>query len=550
MGRYGRCSNNGWHNVLFEFISVFCVLNVIVPTKRLGDSMINIKRRKRQAFENSNVLITGVMNSISNKDILNKKVCLIYNIDELNSLIKDIEPELLSLAQSLQPDWAIPIVLQVIGELFYGRYTQYKHIGNYFKRSLAYLWQNSCTPHGDYKNVARLERLISLCYVIETLYSFRKMFVAIPNLWFSFENGHAIIPNEFHADFLNFGMMVSGKGKRFRVAETNSRLMNECPRPFLQGLIRVLDGEQPRQIEVFRGTFYEDVPGIENSECAKFWKEVFCRFSLYLATLLSCGDSEQPENVVLFKEFAIVCPDKYLTQDIAENSFWKLNWFKHQSAECYGNLIVAKPIMRISPNGDFATSPVLIGDSLNHFVENQLLGYSTRSPYLNLPSKIFKDAFSEKFEDQCIQLFRNHGFVAGHILETGVWKTQNENITLGFSGENLFGEVDVFAFHPDRHIAFLIECKVLLDVQDSRSYQNIVSKLKDDSEGFRFKLRKKASWIRKAFDLNFGLGIEPVMILLTDIPLPVLGANDEEIAITDYGRLEYWLETVDDKIIE
>ena len=226
----------------------------------------------------------------------------------------------------------------------------------------------------------------------------------------------------------------------------------------------------------------------------------------------------EPEDVVLFEEFAIICPERYFTQDIVENSFWKYAWFKQQLAECYGNLIVARPIMRISPNGCFATSPVLIGDSLNQFVEKQLLGYPTRNPYLNLPGKIFKDAFSEKFEDQCIQLFRNHGFISGHILETGIWKTQNGNNNLSFSGENLYGEVDVFACHPDLPIAFLVECKVLLDVQDSRSYQNIVSKLKDDSEGFKFKLRRKANWIQKALNHCYGFDIEPLMLLITDIP--------------------------------
>lgn len=510
--------------------------------------MINITRRKRQAFENSSTIIKGVLNSINNNRILTEQVCQIHNVNELDHLINDIEPELFSLAQSLQPDWAIPIVLQIIGELYYGRYTQYKDICNYFKRSLAYLWQNSHIPHGNYKNIARLERLICLCYVIETLYAFRKMFIAVPDFWFSFETGHAVIPDAFHTDFLNFGMLASGKGKRFRVAETNSRLMNEQAAPFFQGLLSILDGKPPREIEVLKGTFYADVPGIENSECARFWKEVFFRYSFYLATLASCEDVYKPEDVVLFEEFAIAIPETYLTQDVVQNSFWKHDWFKQQLAECYGNLIVSKPIIRISPNGDFATSPVLIGDSLNQFVEKQLLGYSTRSPYLNLPSKIFKDAFSEKFEEQCIQLLRKHGFLAGHISETGIWKTQHESINLRITGENLYGEVDVFAYHPGTSIAFLIECKVLLDVQDSRSYQNIVSKLKDDSEGFKFKLRKKAGWIQKSFTLHYGFHIEPFMFLVTDIPLPVLDADDKDITIVDYSRLEYLLEMLDEKI--
>ena len=82
----------------------------------------------------------------------------------------------------------------------------------------------------------------------------------------------------------------------------------------------------------------------------------------------------------------------------------------------------------------------------------------------------------------------------------------------------------------------------------SRSYQNVVSKLKDDSEGFKFKLRRKASWIQKAFNQHYSSNIEPIMLLITDIPLPVLTADDEDITIADYCQLEYLLEIENEKI--
>lgn len=510
--------------------------------------MINIERRKRQAHENFDTIITGIYGDIKNKRVLIEKQSEIRSLDELDDIIQEIEPKLLLLAQSLQPDWAIPIIIQAIGELYYGKYTQYSFVGNYFKRSLAYLWQNAGVPHGDYKNIGCLQELIGFCYVIETLYSFRKMFIAIPHFYLHFQNGHVFVPEEYHHEIMNFGALASGRGKRFRIAEINSSLMNELSTPFYAGLISVLNGKSPREIEIFKNTFYEEIPGIENVECSRFWKEVFCRYSLYLATLAQLDDSEDASSVIIFKEFAVLIEEIYLTQEIVENSFWKKDWFKNKIPECYGNLLVEKPIIRISPQGDFATSSVLIGDSLNWFVESQLLGYPTRNPYLNLPNKIFQNAFSQKFEDQCIELFRSHGFLSGHILETGVWKTQKENINLNIPDETLFGEIDVFACHPKLPIAFLVECKVLLDVQDSRSYQNIASKLKYDSEGFRFKLKEKAAWIQKTFNFHYGVELEPLALLVTDIPLPILGIDDEDITITDFAHMEYVLEYADDQI--
>ena len=501
-------------------------------------------RRRRQAQENTEPLILAVAHTLSGYDSFYPKAVKIHNREELDGLIREIEPGVAALAQSLYPDWAIPIVLQAVGELYYGKYKRYDSCGNYFKRAVAYLWQDSTIPHGEYKNMDGLTKLVCQCYMLETLYSLRIIFMAIPDFWFSFENGYAVIPKVYQASFEEFASLASGKGKRLRIAEVNSELMTGQMQEFFPALRSVLDGKPPREIAIFQGTFYEKVPGIENEACARFWKEVFFRYNLYFFTLTQCIEGHPPTAVTLFPEFAVVGTEKYLTQEIVTNSFWTSKWFKKQSPERYGNLLVDKPIVRISPDGDFATSPVLIGDSLNQFVEKQLLRYSTRDPYLSMPDHIFKDAFSEEFENQCIELFRKRGYLAGHVSEKGIWKHQTGSVDLNFSAEKLYGEIDVLACHTQWPISILVECKVLLDAQDSKSYQNMVSKLRDDSEGFRNKLRKKAAWISGSFRSRFHFPVEPLMVLATDIPMPVLQADDSDIHLTYFSNLEAILDTI------
>ena len=503
---------------------------------------VNFKRRKHQAQENVGSLITDVCGVFQSDESLIDRELEIHNLEELDQLIRDIEPDVLAIAQSLHPDWAIPIVIQAIGEIYYGQYSQYAFAGNYFKRSLTYLWQNSCTLHGEFKNLMRLQTLIKMSYMMETLYSSRKMFFANPELYLVFYNGHVNIPEKFREDFLRFGLLNVGKGKRFRIAEVNSKLMNEQSLLFMAGLIGILNGESPRKIPVFQNTFYEHVPGIENSECALFWKEVFFRFSAYISAIRQLDESEDACSVVLFNEYAATVNPKYFTQEIVENSFWKQDWFRCTDPEVRGNLVVERPILRISPQGAFATSAVLLGDSLNNFVEAQLMGYPTRTPYLKLPGTIFKNAFSEKFEDQCIELFREYGFQAGHVLESGVWKKQKKDAMLSVPSEKLYGEVDVLAYHTNLSVAFLVECKVLLDVRDSRSYQNLSAKLKDDSECFKDKLRKKGAWIQKALSSRYNQPITPYMMLVTDIPMPILGVEEEDIAVIQFQQLQEFLE--------
>lgn len=510
--------------------------------------MINLTRRKRQAQENTGPLILAVARTLTTYEIFYPKTAKIHSREELDGLIREIEPGVVALAQSLYPDWAIPIVLQAVGELYYGAYKQFNFCGNYFKRAVAYLWQNSVVPHGTHKNMDGLIKLVCQCYMLEILYSLRILFIAIPDFYFSFKNGYVFIPNEHQGAFQEFSFLSSGKGKRLRIAEVNSKLMNEQMQAFLPALRSVLDGKPPSEIAIFQKTFYEKIPGIENEACARFWKEIFFRYNLYFFTLAQCIDGSPPTAVTLFPEFAVMGMEKYLTQKIITNSFWNRTWFEKQSRERYGNLLVDKPVVRISPGGDFATSPVLIGDSLNQFVEQQLLRYSTRDPYLSMPDHIFRDAFSEEFENQCIELFQKRGYLAGHVSEKGIWKHQTGSVDLNFSVEKLYGEIDVLACHTQWPVSILVECKVLLDAQDSRSYQNMVSKLRDDSEGFRGKLRKKADWVSGSLQSRFPFPVTLMMVLVTDIPMPVLQSDDTDIFLTYFSNLKDTLDSIETQL--
>lgn len=505
--------------------------------------MINLKRRKRQASENSEIVLNAFLEGISNREtIIELLECgnVIKSELELETMIKKMENEVKTIVSVMEPSWAIPIIIEIIGKLYYGKFKNHVFSGPIFKRALSYLWNNLYTQHGEQKNIKQLTKLLLYCYTIESLYSYKKMFFVVPEFYLYFEKGHIGVPKEYKEIFNEFGYMLRGKGKRLRVAETNTYLMLTKTVDFLKGLLSVLTGKSPKEIEVFKNTFYEMIPGIENEECKKFWQQVFLRYAFFIGILVQLKEDEDGTEVFMFREFEIEIPEGILTQEVAENIFWKKKWFQKQNKEIYSNLIVDRPILRISETGDFATSAVIIGDSINNFIEKQIFGYAGQVE-MNLPREIFKKAFSDPFEEMCIDYFRKQGFIAGHILESGVWKIQNQNIDLKVIEDELFGEVDVFAYYPETNICFLIECKVLHDIQDTRSYKNIVAKLKDDSEEYRAKLRKKSIWIKKVLEKMNMIDVEVVKILLTDLPLPIID-GDDDILLLDFYRLRNMIE--------
>lgn len=506
--------------------------------------MINLVRRKRQASQNAGIIIEKFADDINKRIPLcnvKEEIKEVKSEAELDCIIKVVEQEVNDIVSAMESDWAIPVIMEAVGKIYYGSYKQYRVYGTTFKRALAYFWDNIFRFHGEQKNINQIIRLLFRCFALEELYSYKKIFWAIPDFYCFFCKGYIEVPEIFMDSIFELGKLNAGRGKRLRVAESNSKLMNATGIDYFKALFGVLQGENPQKISVFKGTFYEKIPGIENAECKKFWQELFFRYSFYIAALL---ESEEGTDVILFREFGVELPEGFITQESVKNSFWQREWFQKQSRERYGNLIVERPIMRISENGDFATSPVLIGDSINSFIEKQIFNYATRNSDIRLPSEIFRTAFSEPFEQNCIDYFRSLGFTAGHVSEGEIWKTQNGNINMKTVETSLYGEIDVLAYQPEREVLLLIECKVLNDVEDTRTYKNLIAKLKEDSEGYKDKLLKKEAWLKEAFSIYYKKDIEPVLILLTDIPLPVIEFDDNKIIYTDFVKLKRTMDII------
>lgn len=504
--------------------------------------MLNYKRRKRQANENSDIIITEFAQMIQNSEQLYPGTYHIHNDAEFMALVGKVRDEVRAKANCIHPDWSIPIILEAIGRMYYGNQQDNKAYGPIFKRALVYLWDTNGDVVPVNKNLESLREVLRLCFVLEELYGYRKFFLISEEFSFTVEDGYVFCDEQYKPMIMEFARLIQGRGRRMRIADTNSQLMNEHAIEFFQALVNVLSGTEPSKIALFSGTFYEHIPGISDKECKKFWQSVFFRYVFYISTLKSeCEDGADGKDfvpsVTLFPEFAIELPEGFFTQEIVEDTFWRRDWLRQQEDERYGNLIVERPIMRISQNGDFATCSVLIGDSINYFIESQILNYTSRSPRINLPPDVFKEAISAPFEDKVIDGLRELGFLAGHVTENGIWETQKGAINLNWSKDiTLYGEVDALAYNPERNEAILVECKVLNDVRDYKSYKNIVAKLVDDSEGFRVKLRNKSKWVNQALSVYYETKAEAACVLLTDIPIPIVDSSQEDIILTYYER--------------
>lgn len=110
--------------------------------------MINYKRRKRQAHENSKIIIERFSKEIDNREVLYPGVYHIFTEKDLMVVIKKVLQDVRLRAEKIEPDWSIPIILGSIGKLYYGNQKEAINYGTTFKRALVYLWDvkiNNCS---------------------------------------------------------------------------------------------------------------------------------------------------------------------------------------------------------------------------------------------------------------------------------------------------------------------------------------------------------------------------------------------------------------------
>lgn len=88
---------------------------------------------------------------------------------------------------------------------------------------------------------------------------------------------------------------------------------------------------------------------------AKNFGKVYIRDILFSGLRLSTNvwknrkkEEDFCPSVTLFPEFSLIINPDYCTQEIVKDIFWTKKWIKSKDNELYSNLIVERPILRIT----------------------------------------------------------------------------------------------------------------------------------------------------------------------------------------------------------
>jgi hypothetical protein len=343
---------------------------------------------------------------------------------------------------------------------------------------------------------------------------------------------------------------ASGGGTLQRFSGDTVRRMADDPVAFLLSICTVLAGESPATRRTLAGTYLSAMPGA--SVAPRYWLALAARLLLLeTARRIARPVHDDPRGITIMglsgSEIYGPAAERLTWRDLAllqremNACFWKRKWLSDvRAGQEESHAFVDRPACRIARGRPlYVTSARNIVDSLTALTERAVGPYPGPTPYA-LPPRVFERLVSKPFEVGVIQLFRQHGFVAGEVTIKGAWLTQQGAVERPTGIQRPGGQIDLLAWHPTGHV-IVADCKILQLPYTESALTNLWKKLHEDEHGFRPKLQKNAKWSRE-FLAACGMSVNRSdTIIILDQPLHAWHQSGDVI-ITDYpdlaGKLE------------
>jgi hypothetical protein len=450
--------------------------------------------------------------------------------------------------REISPYIAIPVLLQAVTDFYYGNQQKERMpwLGTSLKITLSLIWGNVHESEGNLKNsIKELSAIVKIAGLFEQLdnsmtilETFGEGIVEVR------PDGIYPVDMNLRKSYFLFQETFKRRGLTFRTLGQIGPFIYENPFALANAIEDVLRGEPFKAQEYFKGTIFDTITQIAPDNF-QFWTELWVRITMMIHTMgIRATVTQNPYGVTIFEDYPVISADgfgKANIQQYIKNIFWRRDWYKTRiagSAFDMNNMIVERPVLRITnQQGIYATSSILIADSINWFIESSVLNYQGLGG-IPLSNLVFKKHISAHFENQVCDSFRIHHFLAGLVNGKGTWITEQGNLPLVHNQkEPMPGEIDVLAFHPMTHELFIIECKVLAHPYGKSRLKNVVNKLGElDSEGFHSKLRKKIEWIKNTDIFSVYPVSQFVGLILTDQLMPT--TRKDGFQVIDFENLD------------
>ncbi|MDT9722800.1 hypothetical protein QVE09_28295 [Paenibacillus sp. ClWae2A] len=477
-------------------------------------------------------------------DLHKKEISDFENSNEIKLILDKLKKDTSTLAETISVYHSLPILIETVTQCYYSGPNKLKTMGMGIKMAISLIWKNEINNNvfSESKSLKDIKKLVSNCFQIERLETLLHVYMLYEDTKRDAEVTDSNI-YKFMGNFKKKSIM------KFRTVGFSVEVFLENYSEALFSVMRVINGAEPKDISLFSNTIFCEIP----SNNINFWSGLWARLML-LVVSSQVRERIGLDNmgVCIFGEVPIntsfsARKKKIIDKEI-ENCFWTKSWYEKSSGRDLSGLIVDRPVLRISDKL-FISSSTAIVDSISWYIETTIMNeqypYSPGKKIIDKNGKkidLFKKFISGAFENEISDMLDKFGFLSGNVSDKGLWKTPKGDIKLYNDHASLPGEIDVLAYHKEKKLLLVIECKVLSFIMDYNRLKNMLSKTgASDSEKFHRKLSKKITWVESTNYFKYEIHKEGIVgVICLDHDFPLLG--DGEFIVLHKGVLAKFLE--------
>lgn|GEM_PF-5510247 len=381
--------------------------------------------------------------------------------EKFDELIQFYDSSVKTLAQSISPVWALTVCIAIIENVTNGLREEEveTEIHLVAKTAIVYFYGQKTRDFQMDNNANRIKEMFINIALLHNLFTLSKMLEVVPDKDIIFINNSVRIGEANREFFDQYKKAMKDRGARQRSAFTNTRLMKKYAGAYISGVKRVLDGENPRDIQVFEDSIFSIFPPIEKLEGSReLW------IYLWHVVMVFCevfSNSQYKSRIWILDRFS----EELDVDDLVWTRKWNNEYMHNNSFTLvHSNRIIERPIIRISEYNDglFATSEGLLGDAINFRVEDSIFAYTiedndARNKHWGIT---IRDTLALEFEQKVQGKLSQNGFFAAGVSRAGAWSVNNRPVQIWSGDKN---QIDVLAFKEGTNTLFLIECKLLDD---------------------------------------------------------------------------------------
>lgn len=452
------------------------------------------------------------INELSCDSAILKNICDIER--EMNKLKRDI----IFLSKGININLAIPILIKLLDKIYFDSDLDYlKDKGAALKNLIAILWLygdkniSSKTYRLDDSFICLLKKIIKYSKLVhyDWLLSVEKSELQI-ELSVSETDVELTPPSE---DFFNnnyiFSEIAYGDGQRS--TEINNNLFFANPPKYIDSINQILDGKEPKDINYLKGTYFEYFKGVNDSKYTNFWNGLKVRLDLFIDSFTQLKNNDGIFYLNISKLEQIIYQHssdlKFKKNLMLTRDFLDGEYLHNQ------HKIVSRPLIPLFNEKYCFLSCYNLFDSINNYIESFIFKMNTTKTLSERDEELFKEVYSEPFENEVIKLLYDFGYKSGRVTEGGAWRVYSETDEFVeeiandmFRNQNI-GEIDCLAISESKRIIYIIECKVLQFPIDFSSYRNRITHINGK---YKMQLQKKVDFVKSKYE---GYIIRPVLLL-------------------------------------